>query len=38
MALALEDFKANKDLYQKIALDRYSKDSARYEKELDKMD
>jgi len=38
VALALEDFKANKDLYQKIALDRYSKDSARYEKELDKMD
>ena len=38
VALALEDFKANKDLYQKIALDRYSKDSNRYEKELDKMD
>ncbi len=38
VALALEDFKANKDLYQKIALDRYTRDSNRYDKELEKMD
>ena len=38
VALALEDFKANKDLYQKIAVDRYTRDSNQYEKELDKMD
>ena len=38
VALALEDFKANKDLYQKIALDRYTRDTNRYDKELEKMD
>tara|TARA_A100001515_G_scaffold142067_1_gene140120 strand:+ start:612 stop:2123 length:1512 start_codon:yes stop_codon:yes gene_type:complete len=38
VALALEDFKANKDLYQKIALDRYTRDSNTYDKELEKMD
>ena len=32
VALALEDFKANKDLYQKIALDRYTRDSNTYDK------
>jgi hypothetical protein len=38
VALAIEDFKANKDLYQKIALDRYTRDSNTYDKELEKMD
>jgi len=38
VALALEDFKANKDLYQKIALDRYTRDSNKYDTEIAKMD
>ena len=38
VALALEDFKANKDLYQKIALDRYTRDSNKYDTEIEKMD
>ena len=38
VALALEDFKANKDLYQKIALDRYTRDSNKYDTEVEKMD
>ena len=38
VALALEDFKANKDLYQKIALDRYTRDSNKYDTEVAKLD
>lgn len=38
VALALEDFKANKDLYQKISLDRYTRDSNKYDTEVEKMD
>ena len=38
VALALEDFKANKDLYQKIALDRYTRDSNKYDTEVEKLD
>lgn len=38
VALALEDFKANKDLYQKIALDRYTRDSNKYDTEIEKME
>jgi len=38
VALALEDFKANKDLYQKIALDRYTRDSNKYDTQMEKMD
>ena len=38
VALALEDFKANKDLYQKIALDRYSRDANKYDTEVEKLD
>lgn len=38
VALALEDFKANKDLYQKIALDRYTRDSNKYDSEVEKLD
>ena len=38
VALALEDFKANKDLYQKIALDRYTRDSNKYDTEIEKLD
>ena len=38
VALALEDFKANKDLYQKIALDRYTRDANKYDTEVEKLD
>ena len=38
VALALEDFKANKDLYQQIALENYTRDSNKYDTEIEKLD